>query len=367
MAKIILMQWLALILVLPYFWILLSVYRGLKKINTFCPGKPGNQKISVIVACRNESENIPLLLNDLAAQSYPPDLFEVIIIDDNSTDNSYGIASSFGAIKNLTVLRNNGEGKKSAVRTGVIAAKGSLIMTTDADCRMKTRWLETISSFSAASGAGMIVSPVIIEDGKGFPGKFTELEFLSLQGVTAGTLLQGSGVMCNGANMAFNREFYLSNMENLHHEIPTGDDVFLLHSMKKRGGIRIEWLESMEAAVRTSSPLSAGNFFRQRGRWISKALDYNDTYTIILGIVTFVTILMMLIIPVAALFNYTYIYIYLAILILKSIPDYLILYNTTERYGKRRLMAWFLPSQFFYPLYVLISVCYGYLFRQKWH
>ncbi|MBK9390389.1 MAG: glycosyltransferase [Bacteroidetes bacterium] len=367
MAKIILMQWLALILVLPYFWILLSVYRGLKKINTFCPNKPGNQKISVIVACRNESENIPLLLNDLAAQSYPPDLFEVIIIDDNSSDNSYGIASSFGAIKNLTVLRNNGEGKKSAIRTGVIAAKGSLIITTDADCRIKTRWLETISSFSDSSGAVMIVCPVILEEGKGFSGKFAELEFLSLQGVTAGTLARGSGVMCNGANLAFTREAYLSNMENIHTEIPSGDDVFLLHSMKNSGGLKIEWLESIEAVVRTSSPLSSGNFFRQRGRWISKATAYNDTYTIILGIVTFVTILMMLIIPVAALFDYTYIYVYFAILILKSIPDYLILGNTTERYGKRKLMSWFLPSQFFYPIYVLISVFYGYICRQKWH
>ncbi len=367
MAKIILMQWLALILVLPYFWLLLNVYRGLRKLNRFCPEKHGSRFISVIVACRDESENLPLLLNNLAVQSYPSDLFEVIIIDDNSTDNTYENASSFGAIKNLAVLKNSGKGKKSAIRTGISRAKGSLIITTDADCRMKTGWMETISSFSYSSGAAMIVCPVILEDSKGFSGKFTELEFLSLQGVTAGTLSHGSGVMCNGANLAFTMEAYLSNSEKLHPEIPSGDDIFLLHSMKKKAWMKIEWLESMEAAVRTSSPASTGNFFRQRGRWISKALAFNDTYTIILGIVTFVTILIMLISPVAAFFDHTYIFIYLAILIIKSLPDYLILSDTTKRYGKQRLMPWFIPAQIIYPFYVLTSVFFGFVVRKKWH
>jgi hypothetical protein len=137
--------------------------------------------------------------------------------------------------------------------------------------------------------------------------------------------------------------------------------------MKKNNNLKIEWLESMDAAVRTASPASSNKFFRQRGRWISKAIAFNDLYTIILGIVTFVTILMMLITSFAALFDYTYLYIYLGILILKSIPDYLILLNTSERYGKKYLMAWFVPAQLFYPFYVLISVFYGFMARQKWH
>ena len=360
------MQWLALILVLPYLWLLLGIYRGLKKINRFIPENHNNQFISVIIACRNEEKNLPRLLKDLSAQVYPSQSFEVIIVDDNSTDASYQLASSFKGITNLNVIRNNGSGKKTAILTGAGAAKGSLIVTTDADCMTGTKWLQTISSFCSLTSADLIISPVILENGSGFTGKFAELEFLSLQGVTAGTLMQGSGIMCNGANLAFRREAYFANIQNLHFEIPSGDDVFLLHSMKKDNACKIVWLEAIEAAVRTESPLSSGKFFRQRGRWISKALSINDSYSIALGIVTFVTILVMIASLAAALFDYRYLYIYLAVTLLKSIPDYLIISNTAGRYNKKELMSWFLPSQLFYPFYVLVSVIYGILSRQKW-
>ncbi|HUX94493.1 MAG TPA: glycosyltransferase [Bacteroidales bacterium] len=361
------MQWLVIILVLPYFFLLLRVYRGLKKLKTYKPENNGNQFVSVIIACRNEQEHLPCILNNLREQIYPSELFEVIIVDDNSTDSTFRIASSFCEIKNISVLKNNGRGKKAALITAVNAAKGSLIVTTDADCIMQKEWLHTISSFSHASGTDMIVCPVMVAESKGVFGRFAELEFLGLQGVTAGTLAQGSGIMCNGANLAFRKETFLSNINNLHPEIASGDDVFLLHSLKKKRGSKIEWMEAMEAAVITASPLSTGKFFKQRGRWISKAPAYKDINTIIMGIVTFVTILLLIVSPAIALFDITFIYIYIVALIIKSIPDYLILDRTTTRYGKKKLMSWFIPSQVIYPLYVLISVCYGFLLPRSWN
>lgn len=361
------MQWLALILVLPYLWLFLGIYRGLKKINRFIPEHHDNEFISVIIACRNEEKNIARLLKDLSAQIYPNHSFEVIVVDDNSTDKTYLLASSFEGIRNLNVIRNNESGKKAAIRTGVGTAKGTLIVTTDADCTIGPKWLQTISSFSFLTSADLIVSPVILENGAGFPGKFAELEFLSLQGVTAGTLMQGSGILCNGSNLAFRREAYYSNIENLHFEIPSGDDIFLLHSMKRNNASKILWLEAMESAVRTVSPESPGKFFRQRGRWISKAPSINDPYSVITGIVTFVTISNLIASLFAALLDYKFLYIYLAVTLLKSIPDYLIIKNTAERYNKKGLMLWFLPSQIFYPFYVLISVIYGFLSPQKWN
>ncbi len=360
------MQWLLIILVLPYLFLLLRVYSGLKKLKPFKPETGGNQYISVVIACRNEQEYLPRLLNRLHDQTYPSGLFEVIIVDDNSSDNTFSIASTYAGIKNISVLKNNGSGKKAALETGINAAKGVLIVTTDADCTMQKEWLNTISSFSCISGNDMIVCPVMLDDGKSPPGRFAELEFLGLQGVTAGTLAQGDGIMCNGANLAFRKEVFLSNINNLHPEIPSGDDVFLLHSLKKSGS-KIEWLEAMEAAVTTVSPMSAGNFFRQRGRWISKAPAYRDINTIIIGIVTFVTILLQMLSPALAFIDITFLYIYVVTIIVKSIPDYLVLSITTKRYGKKKLMSWFIPSQIIYPYYVLISLFYGFLFQRRWN
>ena len=361
------MQWLALILILPYFFLFLRIYKGLRKLKTFTPGNDGDQFISIIIACRNEQVNLPRILNNLHRQSYPSGLFEVIVVDDNSTDDTFSIGSSFDGIKNISVLKNNGAGKKAALVTGIKAARGSLIVTTDADCTMEEGWLGTISSFSSMSGSDLIVCPVMLDDSQGPFGRFAELEFLGLQGVTAGTLANGSGIMCNGANLAFRRETFLSNISNLHPEIASGDDIFLLHSTKKNRGSKIEWLEAMESCVKTSSPLSAGMFFKQRGRWISKATAYNDRDSIITAIVTFVTILLLIISPAFAFFDFTYIYMYIVALILKSVPDYLILKRTTERYGKQKLMSWFIPSQIIYPLYVLASVCYGFMLPRRWN
>jgi poly-beta-1,6-N-acetyl-D-glucosamine synthase len=355
------MEWIPVILVLPYLCMLLGIYKGLRKLKPFKPENPGNEFISIVVSCRNEQDNLPHLLNDLISQNYPDNLFEIIIIDDNSTDRTFDIASGFKSLKNISVFRNTGNGKKAGISTGVKASKGALIVTTDADCRMGKNWLGTLSSFYKKSGADLIVSPVRLKEGKGFFGRFLELEFLSLQGVTAGSILSGNSTMCNGANLAFKKEIYLLNQENLHPEIPSGDDIFLLQSIKKNKQSSIEWLEATESVVTTVSPSLPGNFFDQRRRWISKAKVYDDPYTIILGIVTFVTILLQVSALVTGLFNHPFIYIYLILLILKSIPDYLILMNTTARYGKRHLMVWFIPSQILYPFYVLIIACYAFL------
>lgn len=346
------MQWLLLILTIPYIYILLGLYRNLSKINPYSPSKVSEHFVSVIVACRNEEENLPVLLNDISSQDYKPESFEVIIVDDNSTDGTFNLASGFKGIRNLLVLGYTGSGKKQAVRTGVAASTGNLIITTDADCRMGTSWISTIAAFYEETKADLIICPVRLEAGKGFLHGFQELEYLSLQGVTAGTAISGNPVMCNGANMAFTKEAYNRNSGNLHDEIPSGDDVFLLHSIKREPGNKIMWLESQEAIVITKSTETIGSFIRQRVRWISKAGAYKDMFTRVLAIVTFVTIMLQWFLAIAGIFNPVFFLMLLAAFILKSIPDYLILRNTTVRYGKKSLMRFFLSSQILYPVYI---------------
>ena len=169
--------------------------------------------------------------------------------------------------------------------------------------------------------------------------------------------MAGKGIMCNGANLAFTRESYLKQMDNLHFELPTGDDVFMLHSLKKEMNSRIMWLESTDSIVSTASSSTLWSFLRQRKRWISKWNAYNDRFTILTGILTFTAILLQLSAFVSLFFNISFIWLFLAIFILKSVPDFLILRNTTERYGKKHLMRWFLPAQMIYPVYV-IGCCF---------
>jgi glycosyltransferase involved in cell wall biosynthesis len=353
------MQWLPAILILPYFFVLLKIYRSLLKIKPFIIETNPSVFVSVIVACKNEENNLPVLLNCLTSQNYPKKLFEVIIVDDNSTDLTFEKANYFKEIDRIIVIHNNGKGKKQAIKTGINTSSGSLIITTDADCRMGNNWIGTIASFYEKNLPDLIICPVAIGSDGGFFGRFQELEFLSLQGITAGTAIDNNPTMCNGANLVFTKDAYLNHLENLHFEIPSGDDIFLLHSVKRDLNAKILWLESSSAIVTTIASPSLPSFLNQRSRWLSKGKVYKDIFTISLGIVTFVTILLHISYLVAGIFNPTLLWVLLAIFLLKSVPDFLILFNTSGRYNKRGLMHWFIPSQIFYPIYVLVVACYS--------
>lgn len=359
------MKWLPVILILPYLYLLLKIYRNLLKIKTFTVSTKSSAFVSVVVACRNGEKKLPSLLKYIADQDYPQNQFEVIIVNDNSTDNTYEVVSGFTGISNKTVLNNNGKGKKHAIRTGIDAAFGTLIITTDDDCRMGQSWISTIAAFYEVHKPAMIICPVRIESGNGFFRKFQELEFLSLQGITAGCAVSDDATMCNGANLAFTRKDYLDHTDNLQDEIGSGDDIFLLHSLKQDDKSEICWLESDKVMVTTASSPSVTSFFKQRRRWISKSKVYKDCYTILLGIVTFVTILLQISLLVASFFNPVFLWVLLVVFSLKSIPDFLILINTTVRYWKRSLIYWFLPVQVIYPFYVFGVFLYSVIWPEK--
>jgi cellulose synthase/poly-beta-1,6-N-acetylglucosamine synthase-like glycosyltransferase len=173
-------------------------------------------------------------------------------------------------LRNIRVLGNRGKGKKQALRTGAEASRGEFLVTADADCRFGRNWLKTIASFVEQEHPEMSVNPVIVKAGRGFFNRFQELEFLSLQGITAGTAALGNPVMCNGANLGVSKEAWLRNADRLHDEILSGDDIFLLHSLKSETAGPIRWLESVDVVAETPGSASLVTFLRQRGRWIPK-------------------------------------------------------------------------------------------------
>jgi cellulose synthase/poly-beta-1,6-N-acetylglucosamine synthase-like glycosyltransferase len=325
-----------------------------------------SKKVSVVIACRNEEKVVPNLLQDLSSQIYPSELLEVIVVDDNSTDNTFKEASSFRQITGLKVMINNGNGKKSAIKTGLEIASGDLIITTDADCRVGNSWISIITSFYEENKPDMIIGPIQLRSSSGFFGRFQELEFLSLQGITAGTTAAGNPVMCNGANLAFTKETYAKHAHNLHDEILSGDDIFFLHSLKKDKKAKIMWLSSKEAVATTTLSNSLISFLSQRARWISKGKAYKDSFTIFTSIVTFVTILLIISVLFAGLFRPAFLLVFLTLLLIKSVPDLLILDITTRNYGKNQLLKWFIPSQIVYPFYVVGAILCSVFMKPKW-
>jgi glycosyltransferase involved in cell wall biosynthesis len=177
-------------------------------------GQPTIQ-ISVLIPARNEENNLVALLESVLAQTYSPNLFEVLIIDDHSTDRTAQIVQSYSAsniklisLKDLNLSEALNSYKKKAIEIGILQSTGSLIVTTDADCYLPPGWLETIASFYEKEQPAFIAAPVAVNCGLRFIEIFQALDFMTLQGITGASVHKKIHSMCNGANMAYEKKAF---------------------------------------------------------------------------------------------------------------------------------------------------------------
>ncbi|MBN1356998.1 glycosyltransferase [bacterium] len=101
-----------------------------------CQAMPSIE-ISVIVPARNASGMISGCIEALKTQNFDPARFEIIVVDDGSGDETGSIAKTAGAI----VVRTDPRGPAAARNAGAVAARGEIILFTDADCRPEPDWI----------------------------------------------------------------------------------------------------------------------------------------------------------------------------------------------------------------------------------
>jgi len=241
--------------------------------------------VSIIIPVRNESENIRQCLESIFKQNYPKDLFEVIVIDDYSTDPTLQLTQEFSH-PNLTVLNlmqylgNPGEyvpNKKKAIALGIKNAKGELIITTDGDCVSGENWIRTMAEFYVANEFKLVTAPVMVKPAW-FPLQiFQQLDVMSLLGITGATIRNNFPTMCNGANLMYEKKTFLE-VEGFkgNHDVATGDDIFLMQKINERYPNSIGFLKNFDACVFTKPEKRVGGFISQRIRWISKSTRFTD-------------------------------------------------------------------------------------------
>ncbi|KAA6206486.1 MAG: glycosyltransferase family 2 protein [Candidatus Tokpelaia sp.] len=109
--------------------------------------------LSVLIPCKNEAENLDFLLDEIMAALHGR-RFEIILIDDGSTDNIYdlirGKALSGAPIR--YIRHDKSAGKGAALRTGLYAAKGDIILTIDGDGQNDPVYLPQLADALAAAG-----------------------------------------------------------------------------------------------------------------------------------------------------------------------------------------------------------------------
>lgn len=341
-------------------------------------------KITVIIPARNEAANIGNCLSSLMQQSYPRQLFEVLVVDDFSDDATTAVVNSYTSqnvrlisLKDYISPGQTTAYKKKAIEIAVGQAAGELIVTTDADCTAPQNWLQTIAAFYETNQPQFIAMPVLIQPSKSFIGIFQSLDFMTLQGITGASVHYKFHSMCNGANLAYTKKaFEAVNGFTGIDTIASGDDMLLMHKIYKQFPKKVMFLKSREVIVSTQPVSSISAFFNQRIRWASKADKYDDKRIFAVLLVVYLFNVLLLTLPVIALFkNYSLtirnyplsiIDLWLWLLLLKTVIELWFLFPAATFFNARKNLWWFPLMQPFHIVYTVIAGWLGKFGSYNW-
>lgn len=241
--------------------------------------------VTVIVAARNEEQNLPKLLHALSVQDYPSSALEIIIVNDRSSDKTSAIldqAASDGKIKVLHIHKTP-EGwapKKWALNTAIDSAGGCIILQTDADCIPGPYWVPAFAKAFSDKRMGFIAGPSPLTASDSFTADLFLTESLAQEAFAAGSISAGHILTCTGRNMAFRKKVFqeIIGYSGFEHVL-SGDDDLLLQKIASQTGWKIQYLSQPESLVPSPAPKTVSEFVSQRLRFASKGMAYYSLST----------------------------------------------------------------------------------------
>jgi glycosyltransferase involved in cell wall biosynthesis len=324
-------------------------------------------KISIIIAARNEEKYLRQCIESILFCNYPEELYEIIIINDHSDDNTEAIVRQFQD-KNV-ILHNleKGAGKKMALELGITNAKGELIACTDADCQVPRGWLRSIAHKYENWDCKCIAGPISYFHDNSLIQKFQYLDSLNNMCVTAYGIKHDSFYMANGANLVFSKDVFqeiggYSNNKNY----ASGDDMFMIQEIAKKYPGKVSFLKSQEAIVKTHPETNFTDLANQRARWATKSKAYTNKNIIrIQGFVFFFVVIIIFNLIFLPFGTGLSLYGFAFAILVKWIIDWVYLRKLAGYFGDKDAMSSFPISSILFMAYILYTG-YKALFPSKY-
>ena len=342
------------------FSILLLV--GIKKLKSGTSEK--RLSISVVVAVKNEEQYLESCLDALSNQNYPEQLLEIIIVDDQSTDNTPQILEDFkNKCSLLKIIKNeiSPEGmssKKIALKKAVDLAIGDILVFTDGDCKPTQNWLKTIVSyFDADVGFVAGFSPLVDPEDSLF-GKIIELDSLATVVVASGSIGMGSAVTCSGRNMAYRREIFnsVNGFDEILHSV-SGDDDLFLQLIKKMTDWKIKFAINIDSIVLSFQNKTIKSFFKQKRRHLSAGKYYNKKLQIYYALFHLSNLFIFLFF-IFSLFLNQNIIVASSVFVCKIAVDWILLKEAANIFNQKKILKYLLFWELFFVLYhAVIGPC----------
>jgi cellulose synthase/poly-beta-1,6-N-acetylglucosamine synthase-like glycosyltransferase len=328
--------------------------------------------VSVIVPMRNEEEHAPATLLALSKQDYAGE-WEVICVNDRSSDGTESIIRGFCArdarfaIVNVPVEAPSiPSPKKRALAAGFAAAKGEILMTTDADCLAETGWLRSMA-MSFAADTGIVQGPKRIRGTGTLLSRYQEHEVFGLVSVEAATFAMGRPMIASAPSLAYRKSLYESvgGFAGIEDSV-SGDDDLLVRKMQKVPRWKVAYNPSPEACVTTSPADTWAGMLQQRARWASNGAHYEEKGFVALLCCIYAFYWWLALGPFFAAAGLVPWTLYAATVAVKILSNAVFLGLTSRSLGHRGLLRDLLWCEILHVPIVLAAVILGHLGLYRW-
>jgi len=366
------------LLCIAYCFIIIAYRIWFKKLKPFQPSENTTQYqfFSIIIPARNEADHITNCLQSIVAVNYPQTAYEIIVIDDFSTDNTQECVKNMQqqhsnirllVMEKMITDRSLLAYKKKAIELAIAGAKGNWIATTDADCIVPGNWLSNLNNYIRQTNAVFVAAPVAFINTHSFISLFQCLDFISLQGITAAAVSAGVHSMCNGANLAYSKAaFYAVDGFKGIDNIASGDDMLLMDKIQKHHPGSIGFLFSNSSIVQTLPMPTWKDFINQRIRWASKAGKYKDVKIIAVLVLVYLFNLLLLMLLISCFIEPGLFIFWLMLLLVKTVCELSFMVPVARFFKQEKLLPWFPAMQPFHIVYTVVAGWLGMVGKYQW-
>ncbi len=309
----------------------------------------GSQRVSVIVAAKDEEKNLPACLESLVRMDYPKDLLEIIVVNDQSSDGTASIVDSFASthdnVKRVDAVDSRVmRGKANALSQGIDAATGEFIFLTDADCSVPPTWVTGALKYFGEK-TGIVGGVTLISDTGGIVTGIQSLDWDFLLSIAAGAATLRKPVACLGNNLAFRKKAYQHVGGYRKIDFSVTEDYALFKAIAQSGSWEYRYPMDNDTLVETLPVKTLKEVFAQRRRWATGGKD-----TGLFGMITLAPgFFLHWLILISTFFSPI---LFVLSFSLKAMLDMAFVTPTLRHYGRIRHLKFMLAFEIYYLVYV---------------